>query len=115
MLEIEKAVCGYRRGRRVKKVIEGISMTVEPGEVMCVLGSNGIGKTTLFRSVLGGIPLLGGTVKIDGADLSELSIRERAEKDRLCSPVAYASLSIYSRSGGGNGQDIPYADVRIRI
>ena len=44
MLEIEKAVCGYRRGRRVKKVIEGISMTVEPGEVMCVLGSNGIGS-----------------------------------------------------------------------
>ncbi len=80
MLEIEKAVCGYRRGRRVKKVIEGISMTVEPGEVMCVLGSNGIGKTTLFRSVLGGIPLLGGTVKINGADLSELSIRERARK-----------------------------------
>ena len=80
MLEIKKAVCGYRRGRRVKKVIEGISMTVEPGEVMCVLGSNGIGKTTLFRSVLGGIPLLGGTVKIDGADLSEFSIRERARK-----------------------------------
>ncbi len=54
-------------------------MTVEPGEVMCVLGSNGIGKTTLFRSVLGGF-LCWGTVKIDGADLSELSIRERARK-----------------------------------
>lgn len=80
MLEIENAVCGYRRGRRIKKVIDGISMTVKPGEVMCILGSNGIGKTTLFRSVMGGLPLLGGSVRIDGKDLSELSIRERAGK-----------------------------------
>ena len=80
MLEIENAVCGYRSGRRIKKVIDGISMTVKPGEVMCILGSNGIGKTTLFRSVMGGLPLLGGSVRIDGRDLSELSIRERAGK-----------------------------------
>ena len=80
MLEIQNAVCGYRRGKKTKTVIEDISMSVERGEIMCVLGRNGIGKTTLFRSVLGGIPLLGGTVKIDGIDISEMTIRERAKR-----------------------------------
>ena len=65
-MEMRKETCWRSKSslrisawQKSEKVIEGISMTVEPGEVMCVLGSNGIGKTTLFRSVLGGIPLLG--------------------------------------------------------
>ncbi len=80
MLEIRSAVCGYRRGKHTKIVINGISMSVERGEIMCVLGKNGIGKTTLFRSILGGIPLLGGAVKIDGTNISEMTIRERAKR-----------------------------------
>ena len=80
MLEIKNAVCGYRRGKKTKTVIEGISISVDKGEIMCILGSNGIGKTTLFRSVLGGIPLLSGSVRVDGRELSEMTIRERAKK-----------------------------------
>lgn len=80
MLEIQNAVCGYRRGKKTKTVIEGISLSVDRGEIMCILGANGIGKTTLFRSVLGGIPLLSGSVNVDGRDLSGMSIRERARK-----------------------------------
>ena len=80
MLEVRNAVCGYRRGKREKRILEDLSMYVERGEVLCILGKNGIGKTTLFRSILGGIPLLGGNVILDGMDLSEMSARERARK-----------------------------------
>lgn len=80
MLEVKDAVCGYRRGNREKIVLNGLSMTVGRGEVLCILGKNGVGKTTLFRSILGGIPLLGGQVLIDGKDIAAMSARERAGK-----------------------------------
>ncbi len=78
MLEVIGAVCGYRRGKKEKIVLNGLTMRVERGEILCILGKNGVGKTTLFRSILGGIPLLGGEVLVDGRPLSGMSARERA-------------------------------------
>lgn len=80
MLEIKNATCGYRKGKNEKIVINGMSMSVSKGEMMCVIGANGIGKTTLFRSILGGIPLLGGSIMIDGENMVGMSIRERARR-----------------------------------
>lgn len=80
MLEVSHAVCGYRRGKKETVILKDLSMHVDRGEVLCILGKNGIGKTTLFRSILGGIPLLGGHVRIDGQDISEMKARERAQQ-----------------------------------
>lgn len=79
MLEVSHAVCGYRRGKKETVVLEDLSMHVDRGEVLCLLGKNGVGKTTLFRSILGGIPLLGGRVMIDGRDVSQMKASERAQ------------------------------------
>ncbi len=78
MLQLKSAVCGYRQGKKEKIVLEGVSFSVKPGTVTCVLGRNGIGKTTLFRSVMGGIPLLGGMAEADGKSIQNMSVRERA-------------------------------------
>lgn len=80
MLEIRDAVCGYRRGGKEKIVLDGISMKIEKGCVMCILGSNGIGKTTLFRSILGSLPLIAGSVLLDGQDLSAMKRIETARR-----------------------------------
>lgn len=64
-LEVKEAVCGYGE----KKVVENISLSVENGEILCLLGPNGVGKTTLFKSILGFQELLGGEILINGENM----------------------------------------------
>lgn len=74
-LRLENVRCGY--GRKV--VVEGFSASISSGQVFCLLGPNGIGKTTLFKTMLGVLPLMGGAITCDGRNTSELSIREYAK------------------------------------
>jgi iron complex transport system ATP-binding protein len=60
-----------------------LDLSLEAGEVLCVLGPNGSGKTTLFRTLLGLIPALSGHVTVDGADIAAIP------RARLAREVAY--------------------------
>jgi branched-chain amino acid transport system ATP-binding protein len=57
-------------------VLHGLSLTIEPGEVVAVLGPNGAGKTTLVRSILGLTPLAGGAITFRGEPISRLRAHE---------------------------------------
>ena len=78
-LVIENLVCGYGS----KRVVEGFSARIETGEVFCLLGPNGVGKTTLFKTILGLLPRMGGKVALDGRDT------ERMNSEELAHRVAY--------------------------
>ncbi|RFA12095.1 hypothetical protein B7R22_16810 [Subtercola boreus] len=65
-----------RRGRLV--VLEDVSFTVTPGEVVAVLGSNGAGKTTLAQSISGILRSDTGLILWDGTDIAALSSAQRA-------------------------------------
>ncbi|SHH97368.1 iron complex transport system ATP-binding protein [Sporobacter termitidis DSM 10068] len=67
-LEVCNAVCGY--GTHV--VSQNVSMSINTGQIVCLLGPNGVGKTTLFKSILGFQKLLDGTILLDGRDMSGL-------------------------------------------
>ena len=53
MLEINKAVFGYTGKNKRKTVLENVSFSLDKGELLCILGANGVGKTTMYRTILG--------------------------------------------------------------
>ncbi len=57
-------------------VLYGISLTAEAGEIHCLLGRNGAGKTTILKSIMGLLPLSSGNVSLDGAPISTLPAHE---------------------------------------
>ncbi len=75
MLEVNELVCGYHPR---KPVIGPLSFTVERGEVACLIGPNGIGKTTLFKTVLGLLRPQGGSISVNGKDYRRYSAKEFA-------------------------------------
>ena len=87
-LEAKHLDFGYR-GRLVG---EDVSLSLEAGEVLCLLGPNGSGKTTLFKTLLGLLRSQGGVVAIDGADVKA---RARDQVARLVSYVPQAHESFF--------------------
>lgn len=75
VLEISNLTCGYG----TREIVSDFSASIRCGEVFCLLGPNGIGKTTLFKTVLGIIPRLGGNVTVDGRPLEDYDERKRAQ------------------------------------
>lgn len=76
------------------KVLDGLSFEVPDGSMACVLGPNGVGKTTLFRCILGLAPGYGGEVRVNGHDLRGLSVRERA-REMAYIPQAHTNVFDY--------------------
>jgi len=60
------------------QALRGVSLQAEPGKVTCVLGRNGVGKTSLLRAVVGQHAISGGAITFEGKDISRLSTVERA-------------------------------------
>lgn len=56
----------------------GLTLTLQPGRVLAVLGPNGSGKTTLLKTLLGLLPPHGGRLELDGQPLARCSVRQRA-------------------------------------
>lgn len=78
-----------------KAVASGLSFACAAGTVTCLLGPNGVGKTTLFKTLLGLLPPLDGQVSIDGADLAALSRRQIARRIAYV-PQAHVSEFAYT-------------------
>jgi urea transport system ATP-binding protein len=58
--------------------LRGTSVTVPPGSCTCIMGRNGVGKTTLLRAIMGLVPLRAGSVRFDGRELVGADTSERA-------------------------------------
>jgi len=71
---------GYRTRRTRRAVLENVNLAVYPGELVCLLGPNGIGKSTLLRTVARMQPPLWGTVELEGADIGSITQAELARR-----------------------------------
>ena len=79
-------------GYGARRVGSDVSLSLEAGEVLCLLGPNGSGKTTLFKTLLGLLPAQGGKVLIEDVDLRA---RARDEIARLVSYVPQAHAAFF--------------------
>jgi lipopolysaccharide export system ATP-binding protein len=63
-----------------RRVVDGVSVTVERGEIVGLLGPNGAGKTTSFYMMIGLVRAEAGTVRLDGQDLAHLPMHARCRQ-----------------------------------
>jgi len=75
LLSLERLSAGY--GEAV--VLSGISLALREGEALALLGRNGMGKTTLVNSIVGVTRYRGGTIRLDGRDVTRLRPDQRAQ------------------------------------
>lgn len=90
---------GLTVGHGRRALVAGIDLTLTPGEVLCLLGPNGVGKTTLFRTLLGLTPALAGAITVAGHPIADLSRARIAAHlalvpQALTTPFAFRALDI---------------------
>ena len=88
---------GVSAGYGASEVLRGIDFAVHAGETIGLMGRNGMGKTTLIRTLLGLLPAHSGSVLLDGADAAALSVFRRARRGIAVVPEnrgVFASLSV---------------------
>jgi ABC-type branched-subunit amino acid transport system ATPase component len=76
MLEIQGLDVAYGESQ----VLWNVSLSVPAGGVVCLMGRNGVGKTTLLKSIMGLLPVRGGRIVFDGIDL----VGRRPEERTAC-------------------------------
>lgn len=76
LLEIRGLRSGYGRIR----ILDGIDLNIASGSIVGILGHNGMGKTTLLRTLIGQLKTISGSVRFDGQEISGLKPHERVLK-----------------------------------
>lgn len=74
-LEINNVSCGYDS----KTIVKNLSVKIESGEVLSLLGPNGVGKTTFFKTILGFLKPHSGEIILDGQDVKSWNKRKLAK------------------------------------
>jgi urea transport system ATP-binding protein len=73
MFEVRNLCSAYGQSQ----VLHGIDLSVAPGEIVALVGRNGMGKSTLMKSLIGVMPVQSGTIALDGTDVTALPSHRR--------------------------------------
>ncbi|WP_216830828.1 urea ABC transporter ATP-binding subunit UrtE [Alkalihalobacterium elongatum] len=76
MLQLQQVEIAYDEST----VIRDVSLEVRPGQVVCLMGRNGVGKTTLVKAIMGLLKLKGGSISYDDEDVTKKAPNYRARK-----------------------------------
>ncbi|KEZ76451.1 heme ABC transporter ATP-binding protein [Salinisphaera hydrothermalis] len=100
-----------RRGERA--LVAGVSLHVEPGEMLAVIGANGAGKSTLLHALVGDLPPSAGRVSFDGRSLATYDRLERARRIAFLAQASPLAFPFTVRDVIALGRS-PHATGRIR-
>lgn len=115
MFNVTDLVSGYGQSQ----VLHALNLQVAPQEIVAVMGRNGIGKTTLFKTLMGILPTRSGSVSIDGQELTALPSFQRVARGIAYVPqgrMMFSSMTVLENiqtglpaSAGGRVPDELYA------
>ena len=74
MLDVSQVTAGYGR----TMIVRDVSLAIRPGEIVAIVGRNGVGKTTLMQAIIGLLPLARGSIALAGTPLATAPANERA-------------------------------------
>lgn len=97
LLELRGVVKEYRSGEEQLRVLDGVSLTIQAGELVAVYGPSGSGKSTLLLAAGGSLALDGGSVRFQGADIGGLD--DDAGSELLSSEIAMVFQDPYLLGG----------------
>ncbi len=107
-------VTGLRSGYGQSEVIKGLDITVNRNETLAIMGRNGMGKTTLFKTLVGLIPATDGKVELNGEDLSTVPTHKRVAKGLAYVPqgrMIFSGLTVLENISTGmetvKGKKVP--------
>src|SRR5690606_21121916 len=75
MFEISQLAAGYGQSQ----ILHNLDLKVQKNEIVAVMGRNGMGKSTFFKSAMGWLPLWSGSISVDGKNVSKLETHQRVE------------------------------------
>ena len=107
MLEVRDVSYSVSEEGRRKKILDKVSFKVRPGEFLVVTGPNGGGKSSLAKIIMGLAKQTRGKILLNGEDVSDLSMTERAQKGISFSfqqPVRFKGLLVYDLLNIANGE-----------
>ncbi|NEU13662.1 urea ABC transporter ATP-binding subunit UrtE [Methylobacterium sp. BTF04] len=79
------------------EVLHGLDIAVAPGEIVAVMGRNGMGKTTLMKTLMGIVPIKSGSINVDGEEVSTLKSHSRVAKGLAYVPqgrMIFSSMTV---------------------
>lgn len=112
MLKLTQIHSGYR----MAPVLNGVSLDVSDGEILAVLGRNGVGKTTLLKAIVGLLTITSGHLHLNGQSITHLSTHERVRRGIGYVPQGreiFASLSVRENILSGQYKRIRSTDHNI--
>jgi ABC-type branched-subunit amino acid transport system ATPase component len=81
---------GLRSGYGEAVIVRDVELSIRPGEIFVLLGKNGMGKSTLLKTIMGFLPILGGRVKLFGEDITGAAPHRIARKAIAYTPQEQA-------------------------